>query len=195
MKFCTHCGNELRDEAIICPKCGCGVEAAPVKAVKVPEPVIPDKKFCTYCGAEVLPAAIVCPKCGCPVKSTAKAAGKGNGLQTAATVLMVINCALLALAAVAMVFLMVVFCAMYSSIYYLDYAEIVAELGMDPRGYFALLGLVYLIPLIWGIPMTVHYFKATKNKKPVGVGFKVCTLLFVNLVAGILMLCDNSNNK
>ena len=25
MKYCTHCGNELNDEAVICPKCGCAV--------------------------------------------------------------------------------------------------------------------------------------------------------------------------
>jgi len=25
MKFCTHCGNELAEEAVICPKCGCAV--------------------------------------------------------------------------------------------------------------------------------------------------------------------------
>lgn len=23
MKFCAHCGNQLLDEAILCPKCGC----------------------------------------------------------------------------------------------------------------------------------------------------------------------------
>lgn len=23
MKYCTHCGNELLDEAVICPRCGC----------------------------------------------------------------------------------------------------------------------------------------------------------------------------
>ena len=23
MKFCTHCGAELFDEAVLCPKCGC----------------------------------------------------------------------------------------------------------------------------------------------------------------------------
>ena len=27
MRFCTKCGNELMDEAVICPKCGCAVEA------------------------------------------------------------------------------------------------------------------------------------------------------------------------
>ena len=26
MKYCVKCGNELHDEAVICPKCGCAVE-------------------------------------------------------------------------------------------------------------------------------------------------------------------------
>lgn len=25
MKYCTHCANELLDEAVVCPKCGCPV--------------------------------------------------------------------------------------------------------------------------------------------------------------------------
>ena len=52
----------------------------------------------------------------------------------------------------------------------------------------------WLIPLIWTIPMTVHYFRATKEGRPVGVGFKICTLLFVSLIGGILMFFDNGNN-
>ena len=28
MKYCSKCGNELHDEAVICPKCGCPVENA-----------------------------------------------------------------------------------------------------------------------------------------------------------------------
>ena len=27
MKYCSKCGNELLDEAVICPKCGCPVES------------------------------------------------------------------------------------------------------------------------------------------------------------------------
>ena len=27
MKYCTHCGKEVMDEAIICPTCGCPVKA------------------------------------------------------------------------------------------------------------------------------------------------------------------------
>ena len=26
LKYCSKCGNELMDEAVICPKCGCPVE-------------------------------------------------------------------------------------------------------------------------------------------------------------------------
>lgn len=50
---------------------------------------------------------------------------------------------------------------------------------------------MYLIPLIWSIPMTVWYFKESKNKKYLSTGFKICTFLFVSSIAGILMLADN----
>ncbi|MDE7075715.1 MAG: DUF4190 domain-containing protein [Clostridia bacterium] len=26
MKFCTHCGKEVLDDAVICPNCGCSVQ-------------------------------------------------------------------------------------------------------------------------------------------------------------------------
>ena len=50
---------------------------------------------------------------------------------------------------------------------------------------------LYLIPLAWCIPMTLSYSRKIQNGEPVSTGFKVCTLLFVNTIAGILMLCDN----
>lgn len=28
MKFCTQCGKEILDEAVVCPHCGCQVETA-----------------------------------------------------------------------------------------------------------------------------------------------------------------------
>lgn len=49
---------------------------------------------------------------------------------------------------------------------------------------------IYLAPLIWCIPMTVSYFQMVKNGKPVSTAFKICSLLLVNPVAGILMFCD-----
>ncbi len=111
MKYCSHCGNELMDEAAFCPKCGCPVENASVKAE-----VVDDSK---------------------------------DALRLVAKVFMVISC---------------------------------VSIGWS------------LIPLIWMIPMTVTYWKACEQKKDVSVAFKVCTLIFVNMIAGILMLCDSIND-
>ena len=51
----------------------------------------------------------------------------------------------------------------------------------------------FLIPLCWTIPMTLCYFQSVKEHRQVSVVFKVCTLLFVSLIAGILMLCDKED--
>lgn len=59
---------------------------------------------------------------------------------------------------------------------------------------FMILGCVFsaflfLIPLFWTLPMTVKYWYAVEDNKPVGTAFKVCSLLFVSTIGGILMLC------
>lgn len=46
------------------------------------------------------------------------------------------------------------------------------------------------IPFAWTIPMTISYCNKAKNNEPVSIGFKVCILLFVSLIAGVLLLCD-----
>jgi hypothetical protein len=48
----------------------------------------------------------------------------------------------------------------------------------------------YGIGLAWYIPMVISYSRKLKRGKKVSTGFKVCTLLFVSTIAGILMLCD-----
>lgn len=50
-----------------------------------------------------------------------------------------------------------------------------------------------LIPLAWCIPMTVKIFNCLKTGTPISTGMKVCTLLFVSLVAGICLLCMDDN--
>lgn len=52
---------------------------------------------------------------------------------------------------------------------------------------------LYIVPMAWCLPMTISYCKKLKTGQPVGIGFKICTLLFVNTISGILMLCDNKN--
>lgn len=41
--------------------------------------------------------------------------------------------------------------------------------------------------------MTVSMSRKLKNGQPISVGFKVCTLLFLNTVSGILLLCIPEN--
>ncbi len=49
---------------------------------------------------------------------------------------------------------------------------------------------IYLIPLAWCIPMTVAYYNKATHSEPVSVAFKVCNLIFVSWISGILMLVD-----
>ena len=51
----------------------------------------------------------------------------------------------------------------------------------------------YLIALAWCIPMIIHYFNTVKRGQAVSTGFKVCALLFVSLLGGVLMLCDKEH--
>lgn len=54
MKYCRHCGNEMRDGAAVCVKCGIA-EKTPVTA---------EKAYCKACGTEMNGKAVLCTKCG-----------------------------------------------------------------------------------------------------------------------------------
>lgn len=63
---------------------------------------------------------------------------------------------------------------------------------------FMILGCVasaflFLIPLCWTIPMTVHYCNALRTGQRVSAGFKVCVLLFLNTIAGILLFLEEED--
>ena len=50
-----------------------------------------------------------------------------------------------------------------------------------------------ILPLAWCLPITISIFNRMRDKKPIGTGLKVCSLLFVNLIAGICLLCMNDS--
>lgn len=50
-----------------------------------------------------------------------------------------------------------------------------------------------IIPLAWMIPMTVHSWGIYKGTKPNTVAFGVCTLIFLNLISGILYLVSTKD--
>ena len=106
MKYCSKCGAELVDEAVVCPKCGCNVAPA---VTSTPQPVQPQEnvKYCTHCGNKVAKEAVVCPQCGCAFNDVrypgrpAPSAYPANPKMTAAMVLGIISCSLGAIAAFA----------------------------------------------------------------------------------------------
>ena len=51
------------------------------------------------------------------------------------------------------------------------------------------------IALAWCIPMTVVIRKRLRTGVAVGTALSVCTLLFVNTIAGILLFCLAEENK
>ncbi len=107
--------------------------------------------FCSHCGKELLDEAVVCPSCGTPTENLeviVEKEEKTPSTYTAAKIFMIISC--------------------------------IASITS------------YFIPLIWCIPMTIHLFNCAKKGEAPGTGFSVCTLLFVNMIAGIILLCDKN---
>ena len=47
-----------------------------------------------------------------------------------------------------------------------------------------------IIPLAWMIPMTIMIYKYSKNERELSLAFKICTLIFNNVVSGVLLLID-----
>ena len=102
-------------------------------------------KYCSKCGYECTDEAVVCLQCGCALPQKQEEITKTNTLQTIAKAFMILGTVLLGL---------------------------------------------YIIPLAWCLPMTISYCNKIKRKEPVSTAFKICSLLFVSTVGGILMLCD-----
>ena len=51
-----------------------------------------------------------------------------------------------------------------------------------------------IFPLFWCIPMTVHAYGLYRDNEKPGIAFGVCTLLFVSLIGGILLLVDSAED-
>lgn len=134
--------------------------------------------YCKNCGHEINDNAVVCINCGCSVENKPQNFEKTSTVQTVAKVFMILSCVSTGFISILYFFMMLMFSIGRSF------------MNVFPFGIFV---FFRLIPLCWQIPMTIHYFNCCKEKKQVGTAFKVCSLLFVNLIAGILMLCDNSN--
>ena len=142
-------------------------------------------KYCSKCGAELFDEAVICVKCGCPVspqyayaREPQKKAPKTSGFRIASMVLLIVTLSIVAL---------------YAGLF--SFVALIGAFGGAEFFVMLIVALIFLAPLAWMIPMLVVYCKAVKRKSPIGVGLKVCILIFFNVVAGILLLCDSEEEQ
>lgn len=133
--------------------------------------------YCKNCGSELANGAEYCANCGKKVTRTAETSNtstndtnKKTSLHICAFVFMVLSIFSVCISAI----------TIWASNVYLENTSYML--------------FCTLIPLAWIIPMTIKVYKAKSTTK-LSMGFKVCTLLFVSLIAGILLICDSNNNN
>lgn len=146
-------------------------------------------KYCSHCGAEVLEEAEICMHCGCRVAPKRPTNDTNKTLGTIAKVLMIITIGAFALGAL----LFAIFGIVVSS--YVVPTPPDPDLGdavdaIAATMLFVCAG-VYALALSWMIPMTVSISRSLKENRPISTAMKVCTLIFVGIVPGILLLCMN----
>lgn len=61
MKHCVNCGDEIDDDAAVCPSCGVNQRATLEGGHEERDP---DQKYCVNCGALINNQAELCPECG-----------------------------------------------------------------------------------------------------------------------------------
>lgn len=170
MKFCDKCGYALKDEEKYCPSCGADTSVSKTK----PKTIMSKVKLLFSKNKK--------PNTTNKIQTTQNITNNVYAinreynlsrtyadLESAAHFFMVLSCLAYLLVAI----------IMFICSYTLEFSKINA--------------LLCLIPLVWCLPMTISYSKKTYNSEYVGVRFKINILLFVNFIAGILALCDNSN--
>lgn len=174
----------MDDQADFCVHCGRRVETGN-PFYRAPDfNNAPKFKYCTHCGAELKEGADVCLNCGrrvmgpphCPPPARSNT---NNVLATIAKVFMVLTCASCGMSALSC---LISGLTLMSVVYATE--ESVA-LGVTS----IVMAVCSLIALAWCIPLTVHVFRRTKNHEPIPTATKVCILIFVNIISGILLLC------
>ena len=133
-------------------------------------------KYCSHCGKEINDEAVICTSCGCEIKPLNRH-NASNLLEINIIFFMIFG-------TIAKFFLGLILITINSvRIYYsVSFSRIAGII------YGLFLGLV---PLTWCIPMTAIIISKIKHSEKIGTGLKVCTLLFVSLISGILLLCRN----
>ena len=171
MKYCPKCGTELADESAYCSKCG---------AWQYVEAQSQQGQFTTHNPPEPKP----------PYNKT---------VATVNRILLMVECVSLFLTVLA-----AIVCTTLSATWLEEIKHMMQDLEQEYGGaissvywMFANFGVVGIwmkaLPLAWVLPMTLNYIKKSKANEPTTLAFKICTLIFVSLLVGVLMLCCEQN--
>ncbi len=155
-------------------------------------------RTCIYCGEKNFDTNTTCSRCGQAIyekNSVFYTQAKQSGSRPISPNTTLKESALCTIIKVLMVFISVAtsiaFLLLISSIIAISILEgtldsfIVGELTVY-------LILSFPFALI-AVCMTRSYFKKIANYEHIGIGFKICTILFIGILPGILMLCDTED--
>lgn len=195
MKYCVNCGKQIADEAAFCVNCGKAADKLPAEG---------KAKYCAHCGAALGEGADYCISCGCRVACAPKEEERPSkdDLGTAAKVFMVLGCVGAGLAAVALIvlasittYISVAAASVGNTNWAYGWLPITIYRWLPITIYLWACGIGLLISLAWCIPLTVYVFRCIKNGRAISTAAKVCILIFVNTISGILLLCRKEPNK
>ena len=146
-------------------------------------------KYCSHCGTAIPDEAEICMHCGCRVGAPAKKPQNENDktLGLIAKIFLIITDVSIATSALSFLFIILVFGVLGKTIPGFTPNDQIALAIVN--GTFVAMLIFALVPLAWCIPMTVVVHRRLRDKQPIGTGFKICVLLFCNVVSGILLLC------
>lgn len=144
--------------------------------------------FCPKCGKEVSDNSTFCSQCGYKISNDNASSNKvgryeNQGIDMGITVFMILSIFLCALMCTVML-------TMFSQFFEIFFPGITVASGLD-----VLFRIIPVIPLIWIIPMTIYFVIKSKSQQRIEIGYKICVLLFVNLIAGIMLLCRKENDQ
>lgn len=148
--------------------------------------------YCSNCGKEINDYVTFCPLCGAKVGHENRMEmplyqKSENSNKTLYTVAMVFSIITIATSIITSIFLII--CGLVSLRIYDTSDSEVFSIAIS----YIVIAVLALVTLIYRIPMTITISKAIKNKTSLSVAFKVCTLLFLNVISGILLLCASEN--
>lgn len=169
---CSNCHNILQKGDTFCSKCGGKILSWDTK------------NKCQKCGNVIQENQNFCAKCGEPAQSNSENILDNNTTPTLPKKDIKKYSVASAFFVLSIIIRVVVLLAMLA---------VDCTYG-NPNA----LGIDFLslsIPFLWIIPMYIHLKNCIEFKQSVTLSFKICTLLFVSTIGGIILLCTDENTN